>query len=639
MRILLCFTFILLGACQSEKAAQPPATQQPEQKTTVDAVKTVPQPAVAVSTTDPHSYANADEVVITHMHLVLDVDFQKQQLQGKNCISYQKLKDTVSQLILDTRDLTIERVVAGDTELNWYLAPRDENLGQALVIDLPATQEMIDVYYASAPSASGLQWLKPQQTSGKNHPFLFTQSQAIHARSWIPSQDTPRVRHTYSAEITVDPAVRAVMSADNNPQRSADGVYRFNMPQAIPSYLIALAVGDLDYKSVSETVAVYAEKAYLEAAAYEFAETENMITAAEAMYGEYRWGVYDLLILPPSFPFGGMENPRLSFITPTILAGDRSLDSLIAHELAHSWSGNLVTNSSWRDLWLNEGFTTYFESRITEAVHGRDRMQMEAVLNYEGLQEELKTLEPKYQKLAIDLSGKDPDDAFSGVPYDKGRFFLDWLEHSVGRDVFDAFLNSYFDHFAFKSINTEDFLSYLDTHLIQKNSDKVSMKDVKQWIFEPGIPEFAVVPTTDKFSNLDELVAQLSSNAISLQDLPVDAWTTQEWLYFLKHLPSPTSTEEMQKLDAAFNLTQVSNSEIAHVWLLMSIASDYQPAFSRMEDYLVEIGRRKLITPLYEALVKTPAHKQWAEQVYTKARPGYHNLAQGTVDKIFKSAE
>ena len=640
MRIFLCFLVITLSACQSEKTTetQAPAVQQEAEQKPSTTPTTEPA-AITVSVTDPHSYANADEVVITHMHLVLDVDFAKQQLTGKNCITYKKLKDNVSQMILDTRDLTIEKVVAGDTKLNWRLAPRDENLGQALVIDLPATDQMIDVYYASAPSASGLQWLKPEQTSGKEHPFLFTQSQAIHARSWIPSQDTPQVRHTYSAEIRVDPAIRAVMSADNNPERSADGVYRFDMPQAIPSYLIALAVGDLDYVSVSEHVAVYAEEAYLDAAAYEFAETENMITAAEAMYGEYRWGVYDLLVLPPSFPFGGMENPRLSFITPTILAGDRSLDSLIAHELAHSWSGNLVTNSSWRDLWLNEGFTTYFEARITEAVHGRDRMQMEAVLNYDGLQAELKRLEPKYQKLAIDLSGKDPDDAFSGVPYDKGRFFLDWMEHSVGRETFDAFLNGYFDHFAFKSINTEDFLVYLDENLIQKNTGKISMDDVKQWIFEPGLPDFAVVPSTDKFSNLDALMEQLKTEAIDLQDLPVDQWTTQEWLYFLRNLPAPVSQVDMQKLDAAFNLTGAQNNEIVHVWLLMSIGSDYQPAFDRMQAYLIEIGRRKLITPLYEELVKTPEHKQWAQQVYAKARPGYHNLAQGTVDKIFADAE
>lgn len=652
MRIFLGFFSLLLLGCQpTEKVVDDTQLKQqvikkstvsnePNNEPNIDQKNQIQHKSQPVlNSVDQHSFANTTEVVITHMHLDLKVDFKTQQLKGKNSINYKKINKEAKQIVLDTRALDIKRVESKGMSLKWSLADTNPVLGEALIITLPEENQIIDIYYETSSKATGLQWLKSQQTAGKQKPFLFTQSQAIHARSWIPCQDTPQVRQTYSARIQVDPSLWAVMSANNTTQRSEDGIYELEMPQAIPSYLIALAVGDLKYKKISAHVSIYAEKEYLDAAAYEFAETENMITATESMYGEYRWGDYDLLVLPPSFPFGGMENPRLSFITPTILAGDRSLDSLIAHELAHSWSGNLVTNASWRDLWLNEGFTSYLEARITEAVHGTDRMKMEAVLNYNGLKEGLKSLKPEYQKLAIELTGVDPDDGFSSVPYDKGRFFLEWMEQQVGRDVFDDFLNQYFQDFAFKSLNTERFLDYLDINLIQKNKEKLNMEQVKQWVYQPGLPEFMTIPQTDKFTAIDTLLKQLADEKISFKKLAVDQWTTQEWLYFLRALGQNLSLKKMQELDAVFNLTAVKNSEIAHQWLLMSIASNYRPAFKRLRAYLIEIGRRKLIVPLYEALVKTPENLLWAKEVYAKARSGYHHIAQVTIDNIFSEVK
>ncbi len=371
---LTILTLSLLSACQ----------KQIHTKTTFQASTENP-----LSRLDPHSFSRHDQVKVTHLDLDLKVKFKQQILEGFAILKYQRLDSLINQLVLDSRDLKIKRVEAMNDSKNnkllWRMGRSIEGLGAELIIDLPQDNSPIKIHYETMPQASGLQWLSPQQTSGKKQPFLFSQSQAIHARSWIPIQDTPSIRVTYNATIRVKAEVKVVLSADNNDQQAVDGVHKFTMQQPIPPYLIAIAVGDLAMQQISEHVAIYAEPEVLAAAAYEFAATEDMITATEALYGPYRWGQYDLLILPPSFPFGGMENPKLSHITPTIIAGDRSLDSLIAHELAHSWSGNLVTNALWQDAWLNEGFTSYIEARIIDAIYGEERMKMEATLAYKAL--------------------------------------------------------------------------------------------------------------------------------------------------------------------------------------------------------------------------------------------------------------
>ena len=427
------------------------------------------------------------------------------------------------------------------------------------------------------------------------------------------------------------------MSAANDPDAELDGVFEFDMPQPIPSYLIALGVGDLKFQAIGERTGVYAEPEILKAAAREFEDTQSMLEAVERRYGSYDWDRYDLLILPPSFPWGGMENPRLSFITPTVIAGDKSLVALIAHELAHSWSGNAVTNATWRDIWLNEGFTTYLTYRIMEDVYGPERANMERVLGYQDLLGDFPDLEPADQHLTPDLRDRDPDAAFSNVPYEKGALFVSELEARVGREAFDGFLRDYFGHFAFQSITTDQFLDYVGQTLIAEHPEKVSLERMLQWIEQPGIPEGAVLPQSDVFSQLDELHRAWLNSELKTSDIDTDGWSVHQWLYFLNNLPDELSQKQMRMLDNSFGLTKSTNNEILHSWLLMAIRNHYQPADTRLNQYLTSIGRRKLIVPLYRALIEQEGGRERAQAIYRQASPGYHVVARNTIQKLFEN--
>jgi leukotriene-A4 hydrolase len=599
---------------------------------------------------DYHSFANVDQFRVTHVELDLRVDLEAKVISGVVALEFKRLDSRATQLVLDTKDMMINDVsqkatdVLGATAKNqtiWVSRPfhmekPDPILGSALVIELPPNRknvESIRIDYETLPTAGALQWLTPKQTAGRHKGFLYTQSEPIGTRTWIPLQDTPQIRATYKAKIHTDSDVVAVMSAENDPKAKRNGEYSFVMPQAIPSYLIALAVGDLKFQETGPRTGVYAEKSVIKAAAKEFADTESMIQTSEKLFGPYRWSRYDILVLPPSFPVGGMENPRLSFITPTVIAGDKSLVSVIAHELAHSWSGNLVTNATWRDLWLNEGFTDYLQSRIMAAVYGEQRASMEAVLGLKRLRDNLTTLKPGDQVLAIDLRDRDPELVFSDVPYEKGRLFVTYLDAKFGRERFDAFLRSYFDHFAFKSITTEQFTDYLTENLLDRYPGIVTHEQVRAWEHDPGIPADAVLPVSSAFSPVDDARAAWLAGTLAPKKFGLD-WVTQQWLDFLDGMPATLTAKQLGELDKSHGFTRSENAQIECSWLKLVIQNNYQPGYPRLEEYLQSIGRRILIEPLYTDLMKTSSGTELAKRVYAKARPGYHPDTVKAIDAI-----
>jgi len=589
----------------------------------------MPMPELPTVPDDVHSAAQPNRVRSTHLDLRLTLDFDQHVVRGEVTHHLARL-DPEAPFSVDTDGLVVREVVDQDGRwLPQWLDGELPHIGRPLRIGLRSGTSKVTIRYQTAPDAEAMQWLGPEQTASGKQPFLFTQGQAILTRSWIPLQDTPAVRTTWTAEIAAPPELVTVMSAT---VRTTDGaITRFAMDKPVPSYLIALACGDLVRAELSPRCAVWAEPATIELATRELADTEAMVQSCERLFGPYRWGRYDVLVLPPSFPFGGMENPCLTFATPTILAGDRSLVSLIAHELAHSWSGNLVTNATWRDFWLNEGFTVYLENRIMEAVFDRDRATMEIALGMQELDAELRALPPADQVLHIDLAGRNPDDGMTQVPYQKGAALLRRLELAVGRPALDGFLQAWFDRHAFTSVTTAVFTAFLDRELLQRFPAARSV-DLDQWISGSGLPADAPVPTSALFEAADRASAAFRAGSKAVE-LDVRGFVTQQWLRFLGDL-GPTTPERLAELDQSFAFTRSGNSEILCSWLLLAIQNDYRAADRRLELFLQTVGRRKFLKPIYEALAKRPDGLARARAIYQRARPRYHAVSQRTIDAL-----
>jgi leukotriene-A4 hydrolase len=591
---------------------------------------------------DVHSYAEPEKFRVSHLDLQMEVLFQPRILRGSVTLSLQRFTSSSVPLVLDTRDLTVHEVESSidgrkweQTEFDVGLA--DPILGSRLIIQTPPKATQVRISYSTSPNASGLQWLEPVQTADKKFPFLFTQSQEIHARSWVPLQDTPAIRFTFTARVKTPPNLIALMGAANNHHAQRTGQYEFHMDQPIPSYLLALAAGDIEFAATGPRTGVFAEPSVVAAAAAEFSDTERMLAAAEELYGPYRWGRYDLLVLPPSFPFGGMENPRLTFVSPTLITGDKGLVSLVAHELSHSWAGNLVTNATWSDFWLNEGFTTYIERRILEVVFGLPLARMEDVLGRQKLAEEMERVPESDQVLHIDLKGRDPDDGATEVPYEKGALFLKVLERAVGRTAFDSFLRQYFDRFAFQSITTSRALEFLAEHLLLRYPGVTQDLNVDEWVFRPGLPSSAPKAISERLLQVEHEARKWHDDEIATGDLNTAEWTTHEWRHFLGVLPLTLDRQKMRELDERFKLTSSGNVEILDRWLRMAVRSEYEPAYHRIEKFLLTVGRKRYLKPLYEELVKMPGRRKWASEIYAIARPGYHPITQTTLDKIFNT--
>ena len=578
--------------------------------------------------TDHHSYSKPAEAVVTHLDWNAVVDFESRTIAATATFDLET-SDHAEKVILDIRELDILSVQVDGKDSPFNIGEEQEFIGSPLSIEITPLTKKVSITYNTQPGADAFLWVEGSEDA---NPFLFTQSQAILARTWIPCQDSPGIRFTYNATVDVPKDLMALMSAVNPTEKNAEGHYTFVMDQPIPSYLLALAVGDVEFRSVGAHTGVYATPDLIDAAEYEFAEMEDLLIAAENLYGKYAWERYDLLVLPPAFPFGGMENPRLTFATPTIIAGDRSLVSLVAHELAHSWSGNLVTNSTWDDFWLNEGFTVYFEQRIMEAVYGRDISEMLASLSYRGLVNELSDLSPNDTHLRLHLKGRNPDDGMTAIAYDKGFLFLRMIEETVGRAQFDAFLSEYFTKHAFTVMDTDNFIEYLEGTLLTDETTRDAV-NLTAWIDGAGLPENCPKIQSDRIENVDIAVASWASGELATSDLLWNDWLYQERYRFLKSIPSSVNVTKLDELNSTFKISSTGNNEVLFAWLEQAVLKGHEASYDRLETFLINVGRRKFLTPLYKALLDTD-QTNMALSIYKKARPNYHSVATGTMDEL-----
>jgi len=614
-KLILVTLFLTAIACQKKEQTEKPAV-----------------------ITDEHSYSKPELAVVKHLDLDIKVDFDTQTISGKASWTIDNISKG-NEIIFDENTLNITKVTLGDEEkeTKFKLGTAVELHGKPLHITIEPNTTKVNIYYSTTKEAIALQWLNPQQTADKKKPFLFSQGESIWSRTWIPCQDSPGIRFTYNAKVIVPKDLIAVMSASVNPQKKNNtGVYTFKQDKAIPSYLMAIAVGDIEFKSIDNRTGVYAEPSLLNKAAWEFAELGKMVHAAEKLYGPYRWGRYDVLVLPPSFPYGGMENPNLTFLTPGVIAGDRSLTSLLAHELGHSWSGNLVTNATWDDIWLNEGFTTYVEHRIGEEIFGKKEAEMQDVLTRKDLDDniaEYGATNPD-TRLKVSLTNRNPDDGISQIPYVKGYNFLKVIEAAVGREKFDPFIKNYFDAHAFQSITTEDFVKYLKENLIKDDkalADKIKLDD---WIYKPGVPSNITTVSSEDFTAIDNI--QKNWRTTGVKGLSEKIKSTTEKQHFIDYLPADITAEEMTAIDTEFSFTKNGNFVIKRQWFIQAIRHQYKTAYPAIEQFMIATSRTGSLMSLYKELVKTPEGKTWAKQIFEKAKSGYHATTVQAVGDLLK---
>ena len=615
---------------------------------------------LADSTFDDHSYSNLKEIRTTHLDLELDVSFQNKTIYG--VARHTMLNTGADTAIFDTKGLKIQKITIGEKnnerETDFVIGNMDKDsvLGQPLLVSIDKTTTKINIYYQTTENSEALGWLDSNLTSSKTKPFLFTQGQAILTRTWIPLQDSPSNRITYTSTVKVPQDLMAVMSARNVKTPNNNGIYEFQMTKAIPSYLISLAVGELDYHACSKNSGVYCEPELMKACEKEFDDIPKMIAAAERLYGKYQWEQYDILVLPYSFPFGGMENPMLTFVNPTVITGDKSLVSVVAHELAHSWSGNLVTNRTWNDFWLNEGFTVYFEERIMEEIYGKEVSDILASIEFYDLQNELRIINksrfPEDSRLFLELNKRNPDDGMTAIAYVKGAFFLKTLEQKVGRIKFDQFLNAYFKKFQFQTINSSTFISFLENKLLTPNKIKFNHKE---WIYKEGLPKNCIEIRSNRLDRMKDLALNYSKGIDVflpkvkyryvkikgrrkkrkfIEKINRNDFIVQEWQTFIHALPKQFSKKKLKQLDKYFSFKTCGNSEIMTDWFVLGIRNNYTELNPEIEKFLSKVGRRKYILPIYEALKTNESTSEFAKKIFKKNAGNYHAVSRNSITEL-----
>jgi leukotriene-A4 hydrolase len=581
---------------------------------------------------DPTSYADLSQGRIQNIDFHIQADFSTNTLAIE--ATYQLDTPRRGPLFLDTYKINLQSATANGRPLKWEFDTQNEAMGARLHIKGLDGDTSFTLTFRTSRDAIALQWLNAAQTLGGEHPFLYSQCQNIHARSVFPCQDTPSVRFTFTAEVEVPPGMTAVMAAEQLKSQEGSGHFVFRMPQPIPSYLFALGVGHLEFRELGPRTGIYAEPQIIESAAWEFAENESRMNEAEKLLGPYLWGRYDLLVLPPSFPFGGMENPRLTFLTPTAILGTRGQTPLITHELAHAWTGNLVTNATWQDFWLNEGWTTYAEIRISEVLEGKDATDLSTVFHEREVLEAMERLGMTSPQTCLKRTDHDDDDpAGFGIPYYKGCFFLQECERTVGRTRFDAFIQKYMKRFKFQSITTEMFLDFMKVEL-PEIFEKVN---VRQWIYEPGMPEGRIRPQSHLYDDV-QAALQIYQHGKRPTRAQVENWSGDQIKCFLQGLPARIPVNDCPYFEEVLHLEKWNDAAYYSFFYSVCIASGYQQILPRVEAFAEKIGRMLYIMPVFRALVQTEWSRGHARPLFERVKPRHHQITMNGIERMLTKA-
>lgn len=605
-----------------------------------------------LSKVDPNSFSESEKIITKHVDLDWDVDFTKKVIKGSATYKFKILKDDLTTILLDVSGINISDVsiLASGNEIpiNFMISDEVKNIGSKLTLDLPCDSSgelTVRINYETSPEAAALQWLTAEQTLGKKHPYLFSQCQAINARSLFPCQDSPAVKFTYNGHVRYPSELKGLMSAILT--ESGEGYAKFEQTVPIPSYLLAIAVGDVVSRTLGPNCRVWAEEGIIDECAEEFSETPLMLQVASEICGPYVWKQYDLLVMPPSFPFGGMENPCLTFITPTLLAGDKSLADVVAHEISHSWTGNLVTKKNFEHFWLNEGFTVFVEGKIVGRMHGDKERDFHSIRNLTELRENIRTQladTPELTKLIVDLTNCSPDDSFSSVPYIKGSTFLRYIEDTIGGpDIFEPFFKFYLNKYKYKSITTDDFKRtlyefFLDNDNVMSKLEKI---DFDTWLYGEGMP-----PTIPNFDsslatvcvNLANLWATKSAQElVDLPDIKIKI-TVQQLIDFLSKLIEKRDIKDLNKekvelLESTYNVNTTKNAEIRFRFLRLCIRARLLSRMDEIIRFANSNFRMKYVRPIYRDLVAWPEAKPIAIQNYEIVKNQMMKICAYTVAK------
>ncbi|KAF0692479.1 Aste57867_16449 [Aphanomyces stellatus] len=605
-------------------------------------------PAAAV--TDKHSLANIAVIKSTAIDLQLTADFDRHVFHGYVDITATVIGAGATEFVLDTRALYIQKATI-DGEHVLTTQKEDEVFGTALHLPLPAAARAVGtsftarIYYETTPDSTAIQWLPKEQTADKTHPYLFTQSEAIHARALLPCQDAPSVTTVYKAAITVPTWATCLMSAvaSADPQATAaKTTFFYEQNVAVPSYLIAIVVGRLESREIGPRSRVWSEPSQVDAVAYEFAQTEDFLKNAEQIMGqEYVWGRYDLVSLPPSFPFGGMENPCLTFATPTLIAGDRSLADVIAHEIAHSWTGNLITNQTWEHFWLNEGWTMWLQRKIMAKIYTDLHFDFDSIIGWNALQHSIDAYgaDHEFTKLVPTLDGCDPDDSFSSVPYEKGFNLLYYLSKLVGDDAFEVFAKAYVQQFKYKTVTSDEFKAFFLGHFQSTKATELATIDWHAWFYAPGMPKRPAFDTTISAAS-EALATRWSTGAGPFDAKDVDGWTSSQYVVMLERLLE-ICVERNHFLDAAalthlgdvYKLTHTKNSEVRMRFQTLCVRAEHAAILPQVEAFLKEQGRMKYVRPLYRDLYKSKFGADAARRIFGQTKDNYHPIARKMIAK------